>query len=231
MTSPIRIAPSVLNADFGRLTEEVVALEAAGADAIHWDVMDGRFVPNITLGPDVIAAVRPHTTLPFEAHLMVHEPAGMAERWVEAGCDVVIVHAEACAHLHRTLGAVVELGASAGVALNPATPPDVVDHVTELIDHVLVMTVNPGFGGQRYLPGTEAKTMRLRDMLDRSPGPVRLEVDGGISARTIGRAAAAGATSVVAGSAIIGHPDGYQAAIHELRTASTVRASAPGEAA
>src|SRR5687768_15651000 len=144
---PIAIVPSVLPVDLARLGDECVALEKAGVDRIQWDVMDGRFVPNLTFGPDVIAACRPHVTVPFEAHLMVEAPDDLAHRYVEAGCEILIVHAESTRHLHRSLGRVKELGASAGVALNPATPASAVAHVLDLVDMVLVMTVNPGFGG------------------------------------------------------------------------------------
>src|SRR3989337_50132 len=151
MTLPILIAPSVLPADFSRLGDEVVALEQAGVDLIQWDVMDGQFVPNLTFGPDIIASVRDKVDIPFEAHLMVETPDVMAAQYIEAGCSRLIVHVEACKHLHRTLGNIAELGASAGVALNPATPASALAHVLDLVDLVLVMTVNPGFGGQRYL--------------------------------------------------------------------------------
>jgi len=218
MTLPIRIVPSVLPADFARLGDEVVALEQAGVDRIQWDVMDGQFVPNLTFGPDVIAATRDLVTVPFEAHLMVYTPDVLAPRFVEAGCSTVIVHAETTPHLHRTLGHVAELGASAAVALNPATPPSAVAHVLDLVDMVLVMTVNPGFGGQRYLASMEAKLVELRAMLD-SAGrtDVELEVDGGIAAGTVGGAAAAGANVLVAGTALFRHPDGLKAAVSELR--------------
>jgi len=151
MTRPVLIAPSVLPADFSRLGEECVALEQAGVDRIQWDVMDGVFVPNLTFGPDVIASVRPHVAVPFEAHLMVVNPDELLGRYIDAGCELIIVHAEACTHLHRTLDRCTELGARAAVALNPATPVSVVAHVLDLVDMVLVMTVNPGFGGQAYI--------------------------------------------------------------------------------
>ena len=163
---PIEIAPSVLPADFGRLGEEVAALQAAGVDRIQWDVMDGQFVPNLTFGPMVIASARPHTTLPFEAHLMVLTPDVMAAEYIEAGCQRLIVHAEACTHLHRTLGNIASLGATAAVALNPATPASAVAHVLDLVDLVLVMTVNPGFGGQQYIATMEAKVREVREMID-----------------------------------------------------------------
>src|SRR5687767_5938244 len=154
---PIEIAPSVLPADFARLGEEVAALEKAGVDRIQWDVMDGRFVPNLTFGPDVIAACRSHVSVPFEAHLMVEAPDELAHRYVEAGCELLIIHAESTRHLHRSLGLVKELGASAGVAINPATPASAVAHVLDLVEMVLVMTVNPGFGGQAYIATMEPK--------------------------------------------------------------------------
>src|SRR6056297_2922611 len=179
MSRPIQIAPSVLPADFARLGDEVAALEAAGVDLIQWDVMDGQFVPNLTFGPDVIAAAREHCSVPFEAHLMVLTPDAMAQQYVDAGCSRLIVHAEACTHLHRTLDNINDLGARAAVALNPATPASAVEHVLDL---VLVMTVNPGFGGQAYIATMERKIAEVRAMLDdRGLGDtVDLEVDGGI---------------------------------------------------
>jgi ribulose-phosphate 3-epimerase len=219
MRRPIEIAPSVLPADFARLGDEVAALEAAGCDRIQWDVMDGQFVPNLTFGPDVIAAARPHTSLPFEAHLMVLTPDLMAARYVEAGCSRLIVHAEACPHLHRTLGAIRELGATAGVALNPATPPDTVAHVLDLVDLVLVMTVNPGFGGQAYLASMEPKMAAVRAMIDAAglAGQVDLEIDGGVAPDTIGGAAKSGVNVFVAGSSLFRDPLGPAHAVEELR--------------
>ena len=164
--TPVRIVPSVLPADFAHLGDEVIALEKAGVDRIQWDVMDGRFVPNLTFGPDVIASVRPLVGIPFEAHLMVADPDALLGRWIEAGCELVIVHAEACLHLHRTLGRIAELGARAGVALNPATPLEAVRHVVDLIDLLLVMTVNPGFGGQAYIPTMEPKIADAARLLE-----------------------------------------------------------------
>src|SRR6056300_448719 len=166
MARPIQIAPSVLPADFARLGEEVAALEEAGCDLIQWDVMDGNFVPNLTFGPDVIAAARRHTSLPFEAHLMVSDPDLMAGRYVEAGCSRLIVHVEACQHLHRTLQNIASLGATAAVALNPSTPATEIAHILDLIDLVLVMTVNPGFGGQAYIASMEPKISEVRAMID-----------------------------------------------------------------
>ena len=214
---PIEIAPSVLPADFARLGEEVAALEAAGVDRIQWDVMDGRFVPNLTFGPDVIAACRAHASVLFEAHLMVEEPDELAERYVEAGCGLLIVHAEACRHLHRTLGHIQELGARAAVALNPATPATEVAHVLDLVDLVLVMTVNPGFGGQAYLGTMEPKVAEVRRMILEGGHDVDVEVDGGIGASTIQGAATAGANVLVAGSALYRDPQGLAHAVAELR--------------
>jgi len=223
VTLPVLIAPSVLPADFSRLGEEVASLEAAGCDLIQWDVMDGQFVPNLTFGPDVIAACRPHTSLPFEAHLMVNTPEAMAAAYVAAGCERLIVHAEACHHLHRTLGAIAELGARAGVALNPSTPASAVAHVLDLVDLVLVMTVNPGFGGQRYITTMEPKIAEVRRMIDEAgrSGRVHLEVDGGIGPATISGAAAAGANVLVAGSALYRDPEGLAHAVSELRRLAT----------
>jgi ribulose-phosphate 3-epimerase len=214
---PIEIAPSVLPADFARLGEEVAALEAAGVDRIQWDVMDGRFVPNLTFGPDVIAACRPHASVLFEVHLMVEDPDELAPRYVEAGCGLLIVHAEACRHLHRTLGHVRELGARAGVALNPATPASAIEHVLDLVDLVLVMTVNPGFGGQAYIATMEAKIAEVRQLVLEGGHDVDVEVDGGISPATIQGAASAGANVLVAGSALYRDPDGLGHAVAELR--------------
>jgi ribulose-phosphate 3-epimerase len=214
---PFEIAPSVLPADFARLGEEVAALEAAGCDRIQWDVMDGRFVPNLTFGPDVIAACRPHATIPFEAHLMVEAPDELAPRYVEAGCQMLIVHAEACTHLHRTLGHIRSLGAEAAVALNPATPASAVAHVLDLVDLVLVMTVNPGFGGQDYIATMEPKVAEVRRMVLEGGHDVDVEVDGGIGPATIAGAAAAGANVLVAGSALYRDPQGLAHAVTELR--------------
>jgi len=219
MPRPIEIAPSVLPADFARLGEEVAALEAAGVDRIQWDVMDGQFVPNLTFGPDVIASARPHTSLPFEAHLMVLTPDAMAADYVRAGCGRLIVHAEACTHLHRTLANIASLGATAGVALNPATPADAVAHVLDLVDLVLVMTVNPGFGGQRYIATMESKITEVAEMV-RAAGrddAVDIEVDGGIGPATIAAATAAGANVLVAGSALYRDPQGLEHAVTDLR--------------
>jgi ribulose-phosphate 3-epimerase len=213
----IEIAPSVLPADFSRLGEEVAALEEAGVDRIQWDVMDGRFVPNLTFGPDVIASCRPHASVPFEAHLMVEAPDELAPRYVEAGCELLIVHAEACKHLHRTLARIRELGARSGVALNPSTPAVEVEHVLDLVELVLVMTVNPGFGGQAYIATMEPKIAAVRRMVLDGGHDVDVEVDGGIAPSTIQGAASAGANVLVAGSALYRDPEGLAHAVAELR--------------
>ncbi len=223
MTLPIQIAPSVLPADFAELGKAVRDLENAGVDLIQWDVMDGQFVPNLTFGPDVIAAARKHCSVPFEAHLMVLTPDVMAEQYVKAGCSRLIVHAEACTHLHRTLANIRNLGATAGVALNPATPASAIENILDLVDMVLVMTVNPGFGGQSYIASMEPKIREVRDMIE-SAGlgdAVHLEVDGGISATTVAGAASAGANVLIAGSALFKHPGGLQAAVSEIRSHAT----------
>ena len=213
----IQIAPSILPADLARLGEEVEALEAAGCDRIQWDIMDGQFVPNITVGPDVVAAARRHTTLPFEAHLMTLTPELLAAEFVDAGCERLIVHAESVTHLHRSLDHIRSVGATAGVALAPATPAIAVRYVLDLVDLVLVMTVNPGFGGQDYLASMEPKVAEVRGMVQASGFAIDVEVDGGISATTVAGAAAAGANVLVAGSALFRHPDGLKAAVAELR--------------
>jgi ribulose-phosphate 3-epimerase len=215
---PIEIAPSVLPADFSRLGDEVVALEKAGVDRIQWDVMDGRFVPNLTFGPDVIAACRPHVTVPFEAHLMVEDPDALAHRYVEAGCDLVIVHAEATRHLHRSLGRLRELGARAAVAINPATPAEAVANVLDLCAMVLVMTVNPGFGGQDYIATMEPKIAQVRRLIAEGGHDCDVEVDGGIGPATVQGAVRAGANVLVAGSALFRDPQGLDHAVAELRS-------------
>jgi ribulose-phosphate 3-epimerase len=214
---PIAIVPSVLPADFARLGDECVALEKAGVDRIQWDVMDGRFVPNLTFGPDVVAACRGAVTVPFEAHLMVEAPDELAPRFVEAGCEIVIVHAESTRHLHRSLARVREAGASAGVALNPATPFTAVEHVLDLVDLVLVMTVNPGFGGQAYIATMEPKIAEVRAALVAADLDVDVEVDGGIGPDTVAGAAAAGANVLVAGSALFRDEAGLERAVRDLR--------------
>jgi len=223
VTLPIQIAPSVLPADFAELGKAVRDLESAGVDLIQWDVMDGQFVPNLTFGPDVIAAARKHCGVPFEAHLMVLTPDVMAEQYVKAGCSRLIVHAEACTHLHRTLANIRNLGATAGVALNPATPASAIENILDLVDMVLVMTVNPGFGGQSYIATMEPKIREVRNMIESAglSDAVHLEVDGGISATTVAGAASAGANVLIAGSALFKHPGGLQAAVSEIRANAT----------
>jgi ribulose-phosphate 3-epimerase len=216
---PIQIAPSVLPADFSKLGQEVADLEAAGVDLIQWDVMDGQFVPNLTFGPDVIKSARQHCNVPFEAHLMIYTPDVMAKQYIDAGCSRLIVHAEACTHLHRTLANINELGANAAVALNPSTPVSVIEHVLDLVDLVLVMTVNPGFGGQAYISTMEPKIAQVRKMIDDSgrSDEIELEVDGGISPTTIAGAASAGANILIAGSALYRDPEGLKHAVSDLR--------------
>jgi ribulose-phosphate 3-epimerase len=214
----IQIVPSVLPADFSRLGDEVATLEKAGVDRIQWDVMDGHFVPNLTFGPDVIAATRSYASIPFEAHLMVNDPEVLLGRYVEAGCELVIVHAETCTHLHRTLDSIHEAGARAGVALNPSTPLEAVRHVLDLCNLLLVMTVNPGFGGQAYIATMEPKIAEARALIDASPYSVELEVDGGISPSTVAGAVRAGARVLVAGSALFRDPEGLAHAVTDLRS-------------
>lgn len=219
MSLPIQIVASVLPVDFARLGDECRSLADAGIDGIQWDVMDGHFVPNLTFGPDIIAACREHVDVAFEAHLMVERPDDLLHLYVEAGCEMVIVHAETSDHLHRTLGRVRdELGAKAAVALNPSTPIEQVMHVADLVDMVLVMTVNPGFGGQKYISTMEAKIAELRSQLD-SAGftGVHIEVDGGINATTIGGAAAAGANVLISGSALFSYGEGLKHGVVDLR--------------
>jgi ribulose-phosphate 3-epimerase len=218
---PIRIAPSLLSADFGRITEEVRAAEAAGADWIHLDVMDGRFVPNITIGPYTVKAVRRATRLPIDVHLMVLEPERHVEAFAEAGASALTVHAEVSPHLHRTLQAIRAAGARPAVALNPSTPLTAVEWVLSECAMVLVMTVNPGFGGQEYIEACTEKVRRLRRMADQAGLPeLDIEVDGGIHPETAGKVAAAGANVLVAGSAVFGSPD-YRAAIQAIRSAAS----------
>lgn len=223
MSLPIQIAPSVLPADFSKFGEEIRELDEAGVDIIQFDVMDGQFVPNLTFGPDVIASVRPYTEKPFEAHLMVLTPDVMAARYVEAGCQRLIVHAEACTHLHRTLENIRSLGATAAVALNPHTPASTVENILDLVDMILVMTVNPGFGGQSYIATMEPKIRQVRAMINERglADSVHLEVDGGISPTTITGAAAAGANVLIAGSALYRDPKGLTHAVSQLRELAT----------
>ncbi len=214
-----QIVASVLGADYMRLGDELAELEAAGVDGVQWDIMDGRFVPNLTFGADVVAAGREAVDLPFEAHLMIEEPERYVADYVRAGCQTVIVHAEATVHLHRTLGLIAEAGARPAVALNPATPLEAVRDVLSEIDLLLIMTVNPGFGGQSFITSMLAKIARARAILDDTGSDARLEVDGGVKAHNIAAPARAGADVFISGSGILGHPSGKATAVEELRDA------------
>jgi len=219
MPLPVRVAPSLLSADFGRLAEEVRAAEAAGADWLHLDVMDGRFVPNLTVGPLVVEAVRRATRLPLDVHLMIVEPERYVEAFAKAGADLISVHAEASPHLHRTLQAIRAAGARPAVALNPSTPLEALDWVLGDCEMVLLMSVNPGFGGQRYIPAVTEKVRRLRASADARGLALEIEVDGGVKEDTVGAVAAAGANVFVAGTAVFGAPD-YGEAIRAIRGAA-----------
>lgn len=207
----VRIAPSILSADLGKLGEEIQDVERAGADWIHVDVMDGRFVPNITLGPIVVEAARRATRLPLDVHLMIVEPERYVDAFAAAGADVISVHVEACTHLQRTLSQIRALGKRAGVVLNPATPEQSLEYVLEDVDLILVMSVNPGFGGQKFLQSALSKLERIRKRIDASGLDIDLEVDGGVARDTVGAVVAAGADVLVAGSAVFGQADRREA--------------------
>ena len=212
------IAPSILSADFGRLGEGIQAVETAGADWIHVDVMDGHFVPNITIGPLVVEAARRATKLPIDVHLMIEKPERYLGAFVDAGADRITVHLESCPHLHRTLQEIRKLGALPGVALNPSTPVDSIRDVVSELEMVLVMTVNPGFGGQKYIPASAGKLRRVSGLLEENGrGGMPIQVDGGVDVSTAPTVAEAGATVLVAGSAIFGHPEGPGAGVRALR--------------
>jgi ribulose-phosphate 3-epimerase len=220
MQQAVRIAPSILSADFARLGEEVRSVTAAGADYIHVDVMDGHFVPNLTIGPSVVKALRPHSALPFDVHLMISPVDPYVPEFAAAGADIITVHPEAGPHLHRTVGLIKSLGKKAGVALNPATPIDAIDYVLGDLDLVLVMSVNPGFGGQSFIASQLEKIRALRQRIDATGRPIDLEVDGGINAETARWAIEAGADMLVAGTATFsGGAGAYADNIRRLRSA------------
>ena len=214
----VKIAPSILAADFTRLGEEIAQVEAAGADLLHVDVMDGHFVPNLTIGPPVIRAIKAVTQLPLDVHLMVDQPDALLPDFIDAGSDNLTVHVEACRHLHRTIQFIKEAGVRASVVLNPATSLHTLDEILPEVHMVLLMSVNPGFGGQRFLPATFGKIRALRKQIEQRRLPVAIEVDGGVKADNAAEICAAGADVLVAGTAIFGQPD-YGAAIQALRAA------------
>src|SRR5574339_853676 len=218
MNRPVLIAPSILSADFARLGEEIRAIDEAGADWIHVDVMDGHFVPNITIGPGVVKALRPHSSKPFDVHLMISPIDNFLDAFAEAGADIITVHPEAGAHLHRTIQRIKGLGKRAGVSLNPATPAKMLDYVLEELDLVLVMSVNPGFGGQKFIANQLKKIEAIANRVAKEGLKVDIEVDGGIDAATAPQAIDAGATVLVAGTAVFrGGPGQYAANIAALR--------------
>ena len=218
MNPPIKIAPSILSADFARLGEEVSNITQAGADYVHVDVMDGHFVPNLTIGPVVIKSVRSYSKLPFDVHLMIEPVDPYIEAYAQAGADIITVHAEACTHLDRTLALIKSFGKKCGVSLVPSSPPELLNYVMDTVDLILVMTVNPGFGGQKFIPSQLEKIRRIRGMIDKSGRAIDLEVDGGITPETAKQVVAAGANVLVAGSAVFkGASSEYAANIRALR--------------
>ncbi|MBU5211017.1 ribulose-phosphate 3-epimerase [Heyndrickxia oleronia] len=212
----VKIAPSILSANFSKLADEIKDVEKAGADYIHIDVMDGHFVPNITMGPLVVEAIRPITKLPLDVHLMIENPDQFIESFVKAGADYITVHVEACKHLHRTIQYIRSFGVKAGVVLNPATPVEMIKHVLKDIDMVLLMTVNPGFGGQRFIMSVLPKIKQVKELIDQEGLNIEIEVDGGINPETAKLCTDAGANVLVAGSAIYNHED-RKKAINEIR--------------
>ena len=216
----VKIAPSILSADFSRLGEQVKEATEGGADYIHVDIMDGRFVPNLTIGPEVVRAIRPWTAIPLDIHMMVAEPERFVAQFADAGADIITVHAEACRHLHRTVDQISESGAKPGVAINPGTPISAVEEVLVDVDQVLVMSVNPGFGGQSFIEASVDKIARMQALLDDAGSKAEIEVDGGISPETAGRVAAAGARVLVAGSAIFNKKTTVADAIARIRASA-----------
>lgn len=221
MTRPLLIAPSILAANFAALGDEIAAAERGGADLIHVDVMDGHFVPNLTLGPPVVRSLKKVAKVPLDVHLMIEDPDRFVEEFVKAGAAMISVHVEVLPHLHRTIQFIKSLGARAGAAINPSTPTGALDEIAADLDHVLVMSVNPGFGGQTFIPRSESKIKAIRALLDRHGNDAPIEVDGGVDRHNAGRIVAAGASILVAGNSIFGTPDAAQAT-RDLRAAASV---------
>ncbi|MBW8713154.1 MAG: ribulose-phosphate 3-epimerase [Acidobacteria bacterium] len=219
----VRIAPSILSADFTKLGQDIAAVERGGADLIHVDVMDGHFVPNLTVGVPVLRSIRKVARVPLDVHLMIEEPDRFLDAFVEAGAAMISVHFEVLPHLHRTLQAIKHLGAKAGVAINPSTPVGMLEEVAGMVDHVLVMSVNPGFGGQTFIPRSESKVQAVRALLDRQGNAAPIEVDGGVDLSNAARLVDAGAAILVAGTSIFGTGD-PERAVRELRAAATAKA-------